>query len=72
MPARALLGLVLGVLMLVLGVFIELRPLWTNAATFTGALWLDVAFAAVFILRGLMNVTSARSAIAKAKRPVNR
>ena len=71
-PARAVLGLVLGVLMLGLGAFVALRPLWADGVAFTGARWLDVAFALVFILRGLMNVTSARSALAKAKRPMNR
>jgi hypothetical protein len=72
MPVRAVLSLVLGVLMLGLGSFVALRPLWSHGVAFTGTLWLDVAFAAVFILRGLMNVSSARSAIAKAKDPMNR
>ena len=68
MPARVVLSFVLGVLMFGLGVFLTLRPLWTHGASFTGARWLDVAFALVFILRGLMNMNSARSALNKRSR----
>jgi uncharacterized membrane protein HdeD (DUF308 family) len=67
MPARAVLSFVLGVLMLGLGIFVALHPFWSHGASFTGARWLDVAFAVVFILRGFMNVSSARSALRKAK-----
>jgi uncharacterized membrane protein HdeD (DUF308 family) len=67
--ARVLLSLVLGVLMLVLGVFLSVRPFWAHGVPFTGARWLDVAFALVFVLRGLMNVSSARSKMRKQNVP---
>jgi hypothetical protein len=51
--------LLLGVLMLALGVFVSLRPLWTHGAAVTGARWLDVTFALLFMLRGWMNVRTA-------------
>lgn len=65
MTARVALSLVLGIVMLALGVFIAVRPFWAHGVPFTGARWLDVAFALVFILRGLMNVSSARSKMRK-------
>lgn len=48
--------LVLGVIMFVIGLYVAVRPLWTHNATLTGARWLDMAFAIVFMLRGVMNV----------------
>jgi len=51
--------LVLGVVMLGLGGYIAMRPLWTHGAAVTGARWLDVAFALVFMLRGAFNVRTA-------------
>lgn len=48
--------LVLGVVMFVIGLYVAVRPLWTHNATLTGARWLDMAFAIVFMLRGVMNV----------------
>ena len=51
--------LVLGVAMLVIGAYVAVRPLWTHNATITGARWLDMAFAIVFMLRGVMNVRTA-------------
>lgn len=50
---------VLGVAMLVIGAYVAVRPLWTHNATITGARWLDMAFAIVFMLRGVMNVRTA-------------
>jgi hypothetical protein len=47
--------LVLGVAMFALGLFVALRPLWVHAPV-TGARWLDMAFAIVFMLRGAINV----------------
>jgi uncharacterized membrane protein HdeD (DUF308 family) len=67
--ARVVLSFVLGVVMLVLGVFVAFRPLWAHGVPFTGARWLDVAFALVFILRGLMNVSSTRSKMRKRNVP---
>jgi len=48
--------LVLGVVMFGLGLFVAVRPLWTHNSTVTGARWLDMAFAVVFMLRGIINV----------------
>ena len=48
--------LVLGVKMFGLGLFVAVRPLWTHNSTVTGARWLDMAFAVVFMLRGIINV----------------
>jgi uncharacterized membrane protein HdeD (DUF308 family) len=59
MSARWILTLVLGVMMFAIGVFVALRPLWTHGAVLVGARWLDVAFAVVFMLRGVLNVRSA-------------
>jgi uncharacterized membrane protein HdeD (DUF308 family) len=51
--------LVLGVVMIAIGVYVAVRPLLPAAAAITSARWLDVAFAAFFIIRGAMNVRSA-------------
>lgn len=48
--------LVLGIAMFVIGLYVAVHPLWTHNATITGARWLDMAFAIVFMLRGIMNV----------------
>jgi uncharacterized membrane protein HdeD (DUF308 family) len=53
---RWIVGLVLGVIMFGLGLYVGLRPLWTHNSVVTGARWLDMAFAAVFMLRGVINV----------------
>jgi hypothetical protein len=47
--------LVLGVVMFAIGLYVAVRPLWTPLPL-TGARWLDMAFGAVFMLRGLINV----------------
>ena len=56
---RWVVGFILGVIMFVLGVYVGLRPLWTHNSVVTGARWLDMAFAAVFMLRGWLNVRTA-------------
>jgi hypothetical protein len=53
--------LVLGVIMFGIGVYVGVRPLWTHNSILTGARWLDMAFAAVFMLRGGLNVRTALS-----------
>ena len=58
MTSRNILKLVLGVVMVGLGVYIAVRPLFTHNAILTGARWLDMTFAFVFMLRGGMNVRS--------------
>jgi len=57
--ARWIVTLVLGVIMFGLGVYVAIRPIWTHNSVITGARWLDMAFAAVFMLRGVMNVRTA-------------
>ena len=52
-----------------LGLFVAVRPLFTHNATLTSARWLDFAFAAVFMLRGALNV---RTALARRPRGVPR
>jgi uncharacterized membrane protein HdeD (DUF308 family) len=54
-----MIGLVTGVLFLVIGMFISLRPLWTHNATLTSARWLDFTMAAVCLLRGVINIRTA-------------
>jgi len=54
--ARTTLALVTGVAMIGLGLFIALRPLWAGRTPLTSSVWLDVAFAFVFLVRGVMNV----------------
>lgn len=53
------LRLVLGVILFALGAFVALRPLFTHWAVLTGARWLDVTFALVFMVRGVLNVKTA-------------
>jgi uncharacterized membrane protein HdeD (DUF308 family) len=57
---RSTFVLVLGVLMIALGLYVAIRPLLGAGRPLTGARWLDIAFAAVFLLRGVMNVQAAR------------
>ena len=58
MTSRNILKLVLGVVMVGLGVYIAVRPLFTHNAILTGARWLDMTFAFVFMVRGAINVRS--------------
>jgi hypothetical protein len=55
------LTLVLGVIMFAIGLFVAMRPLWTHSGVLTGSRWLDMAFALVFMLRGLLNLRTASS-----------
>ena len=48
---RRWLSLVIGVVMVGLGSYIALHPLWSRAPV-TGNRWMDVAFAVFFLLRG--------------------
>jgi hypothetical protein len=56
--SRNILKLVLGVVMFVLGLYIAVRPMFTNNAILTSTRWLDATFSAVFMLRGAINVRS--------------
>ena len=53
---RARVILVIGAVMMAIGAFVALRPLWAGPQPLTNSRWLDVAFAAFFLIRGLMNV----------------
>ena len=52
--------LVLGWIMILLGAYVALQPLWSHGRPVTGSLWLDMGFAAVFLLRGVMNIRGVR------------
>ena len=54
------LRLVLGWIMIALGLFVALHPLWSHGRPVTTSLWLDMVFAAVFLLRGVMNLRGVR------------
>ena len=54
--------LVLGWIMIALGVYVALHPLWSHGRPVTPSLWLDMAFAAVFLLRGVMNLRGVKRA----------
>jgi uncharacterized membrane protein HdeD (DUF308 family) len=58
----SVLKLILGVVLIGLGTFVALRPLWAPRSTVTPSRFLDVTFAAVFIVRGVVNVRSAMRA----------
>lgn len=55
-PVRWVITLVLGAILVAIGVYIAARPLWTHNATLMGARWLDMAVAAVSMLRGAVNI----------------
>jgi uncharacterized membrane protein HdeD (DUF308 family) len=52
--------LVLGWVMILLGAYVAAHPLWSRGKPVTTSLWLDMAFAAVFLLRGVMNIRGVR------------
>jgi hypothetical protein len=58
--ANNIIKLALGVIMIVLGAVVALRPLYAPGRSLTGSPWMDMAFAVLFLLRGVMNVRSAR------------
>jgi uncharacterized membrane protein HdeD (DUF308 family) len=57
--ARLIYRSVVGVILFCLGLFIAVRPLFTHNAVLTSARWLDFTFAAVFMIRGIVNVKTA-------------
>ena len=63
--ARYRVVLVIGLAMMALGAFIALRPLWAGPVPMSSSRWIDMAFAAFFLVRGLMNVQGARRALAR-------
>jgi hypothetical protein len=70
MTTRTRVTLGIGVVMLLLGAFVALRPLWAGPRPLSASRWLDGAFALFFMLRGWMNVRLARKQMAQpASRP---
>ena len=61
--ANTTIKLVLGLIMIVLGAIVALRPLYAPGRSLTGSPWMDMAFAVLFLLRGVMNVRSARRTV---------
>lgn len=51
-------ALVVGIVMIALALFLIARPFFPPGGPVTSARWLDLAFAAFFLLRGAMNVRS--------------
>jgi uncharacterized membrane protein HdeD (DUF308 family) len=58
--ARLIYRTVIGVVLFCLGLFIAVRPLFTHNGILTSARWLDFTFAAVFMLRGAVNIKTAQ------------
>jgi len=54
--------LVLGWVMIALGLYVVVHPLLSHGRPVTQSIWLDMAFAAVFLLRGVMNLRVKRRA----------
>ena len=55
-----ILRLVLGWIMVAIGVYLIGHLAWTRGAPQTMSIWLDLGFAALFILRGVMNLRGRR------------
>lgn len=58
--ARTTFALVISVVMLGLGAFVALRPLWAPERPLTSSWWLDGGFALFFLVRGAVGVRIAR------------
>jgi len=54
--------------MILLGAYVAVHPLWSHDRPVTGSIWLDMAFAAVFLLRGMMNIRGVRKRTARDER----
>ena len=61
-------GLVIGVVMIGIAVFLLARPFFPPGTPVTTTRWLDLAFAAFFLLRGGMNLRAALRARAEPPR----
>ena len=55
-----MLRLVLGWIMVAIGVYLLGHLAWTRGVAQTTSIWLDLGFAALFILRGVMNLRGRR------------
>jgi hypothetical protein len=60
LSARSTIGIVIGAVMVGLGIFVVVRLLAMGLRPLTGRAWLDLAFAALFLLRGGMYLKRAR------------
>ena len=60
MKGRVMFVMVVGVIMVALGAYIALRLVWMGGAPLTGRRWMDFSFGAFFVLRGALNIRSAR------------
>jgi hypothetical protein len=58
MSARRAFSLVVGLVMVGIGGFVAIRPLWAGPRPLSASRWLDVAFAFFFLLRGAMHLRS--------------
>jgi len=58
--ARGSIALVLGVIMVALGAWLLVSAFVLRRGPITSSVWLDLAFALFFILRGGMNLRSGR------------
>jgi len=61
--ARGPIALVIGVVMVALGAWLLVALFLMGRRPVTGRLWLDVAFALFFILRGGMNLSTGRRVV---------
>jgi hypothetical protein len=59
LSTRHVIGLVIGSVMIGIAIFLLTRPLFPPGTPVTTARWLDLAFAAFFLVRGGMNVRAA-------------
>jgi hypothetical protein len=55
----ARIALIVGIVMMLMGAYIALHPLWAGPRPLSPSRLLDLVFAAFFLLRGWMNVRSA-------------
>lgn len=58
--ARTTFALAISIVMLGLGAFVALRPLWAPERPLTSSWWLDGGFALFFLVRGAVGVRMAR------------
>jgi len=57
--ARTRITTAIGVIMIGLGAFVALRPLWSSNGPLTDSWWLDGGFAFFFLVRGVFGVRTA-------------
>jgi len=56
------LRLVLGWIMVAIALYLVVHLVWSRGTPQTPSIWLDIAFAVLFLLRGLMNLRAKRRA----------